>query len=293
MPLLIALLVFLMVVLLLLPPRRVRPPMPQQALPVRRRSGSTLAGRVREAGFPGGQAGFLATTGLACLVLFALAHALLHSPLAALALGSLGFLVPYSRLVQRQQKRRQLVEVQFKEVLTSIAGSLRAGASLQTAIERALADTRRIFAQEREAPIVEELEELVGRLHLGVPVDAALAGWRDHLGTDDAADFVSATVAVKERGGNLAEVMGSVAETIAWKIVARAQIRAMTTEKRNEANLLIAAPVAVLIVLSLTSPTYLAPLLTTTIGQALVLLGFLLDILAFLVTRKILASVDL
>lgn len=292
MPGFIALLVFMLVLFLGLPARLVPPPMPAPAAPpLAPRAG--LGALIAQTPFPGGQAGFMALGAAGCGLILVLVRMLLHSTLIALVLCTLGFIGPYYYLLQRRLKRRQLIEVQFKEVLTSIAGSLRAGASLQTALERALYDTRRIFAQEREAPIIEELEELVGRLHLGVPVDAALAGWRDRLGTDDAADFVSATVTVKERGGNLAEVMAVVAETIAWKIVARARIQAMTTEKRNEANLLIAAPLLVLILLSVVSPTYMAPLLTSTLGQVLMALGFLLNTAAFLVTRKILNGIDL
>lgn len=207
-----------------------------------------------------------------------------------LVLGAAAVGFPWLKLRQLERQHRETLAVQFKEALTSVAYSLKAGASLQTALERALTDLKQIFPGGLKEPIVQEFDELVRQIRLGVPVETALTDWERRLGLEDVSDFVSATLAVKSRGGNLAEVMAMVSETISWKIVAQAQIRALTSEKRSEANMLIAAPSVVLVALSLLSPSYIAPLFNTTGGQVILLVGVLCNLAAFFAVRKALES---
>ncbi len=224
------------------------------------------------------------------VLLAVVAFRLLHNPLAAMVIGGLGMMAAYLRIRQLEQKRRETLALQFKEALTSIAYSLRAGASLPMAMERALLDLKRIFPAGSAEPIVAEFEELVQQLRLGVPTETVLTDWERRVRLEEISDFTAATLAVKTRGGNLAEVMATVGEAISWKIVAQAQIRAMTAEKRSEANLLTAAPTVILVLLWLVAPHYIAPLFTTGGGQTLLLVGLICNVLAFLAVRKILET---
>lgn len=207
----------------------------------------------------------------------------------ALVLGSLAVFYPLMRLRQWEEGRREQLALQFKEALTSITYSLRAGTSLGNALEQALTDLHRIHAGHPE-PIVEEFEGLVRQCRLGVPVEVALAQWADRVGLEDVQDFVSATLIIRRRGGNLSEVIERICETISWKIVAQVQLRALTAEKRSEANILITAPAVVLALLSVLSPHYVKPLFVSAAGQTVLFIGVVCNVLAFFAVRKVLES---
>lgn len=296
MPVIVAIAVFLIVVAVGLRPREagtrqfeaeIKGMVPKQA------TGTGLSARVEQAlrlsavRLTARQA--FVGVALLCVLLVGVAYRMTGNLAVGFVIGAVGVAYPLMRLRQFEQKRRDILALQFKEALTSILYSLRAGASLQTAMERALTDLTRIYPGGAE-PIVLEFRELAQQLRLGMPVENVLTEWADRIQMEEVADFVSATLAVKSRGGNLAEVMATISETITWKIVAQAQIRAMTAEKRAEANMLTFVPPVVLVALSFLSPHYIAPLFDSGAGQIVLLIGVICNVLAFLAVRKVLES---
>lgn len=291
-----ALMVFLIVLLLGLSAGKGRTRLgfaaPAAEQPAARTSPSTIALErwIQRLGIRVTAQQFLAFAGLGVLALVLMVYRLIGSIPIALVIGGAVVAFGKSKLNEYEEKRRQNLTVQFKEALTAITFSLRAGASLQTAIEQALKDLQRLYPAGKSEPIVEEFTMLVQQIRLGVPVETALTEWEQAMGIESISDFVAGTLAVKARGGNLAEVMTTISETISWKIVAQAQIRAITAEKRSDANLLTAVPVLVLIALTVFSPAYIAPLFETKAGQNILLIGVILNVLAFFATRKVLET---
>lgn len=226
--------------------------------------------------------------GLLGLLGFLLAHRFFGNASVALLVGGLCAGYPYMELQRVEQKRKAKLALQFKDALASIASSLRAGASLHTAVQRAYADLRQIYPAGAREPVVQAVGMLVRQLELGLSVEAVLADSAQAMAVDEISDFVAATLAVKRRGGNLADVMETISESINMKIRGQAQLRALTAEKRSEANLLLVLPAAILVVLTALSPAYMEPLFQTAIGQKLLFLGILLNSLAFLAVRKVL-----
>lgn len=266
---------------------------PEKMNPTPKPAASSLGGRLeRVLHLSGVRLGarqvIIAMSVVSLAILVAIYRAVGSLPVA-LVLSSMGIAYPYLLLTQFERKRRDTLGVQFKEALNSIAYSLKAGASLQRSFERAVVDLRRVFPG-GTAPIIQELEEIVRQLHLGSPVETVLTEWAERVQLEEVSDFVAATVAVKTRGGNLAEVMAVISSAINWKIEANAQIRAITAEKRSEANLLTAMPSVVLALLWLLSRHYLEPLFQPGLGQGLLLVGIVLNIAAFFAVRKVLTS---
>lgn len=209
----------------------------------------------------------------------------------SLIVGGLLLLVifPYRRLLIQalRRKRKDLLNLQFKDALYAIAASLRAGASLPTAVERSYDDLQRLLRGQPHQPMVEELRYILREMQFGGSVEDALVRFRDRVDLEDVTNFVNATLLCKTRGGNLAVVIATIAQIIGDKVTVKRQVQVLTAGKRMEANLLTSVPPILVGTLAMTSPDYMAPLFTTLLGQLLALLGVVLLVAAYVIGRKV------
>jgi tight adherence protein B len=178
---------------------------------------------------------------------------------------------PLIAIDQAVDKRRRRFEEQLPDILTMIAGSLRGGWGIQQAIGLA--------AQEAAAPAGPELKRVETETRLGMALERSLQLMADRMGSPDFHAAVGAIAVQREVGGNLAQVLDLVAKTVREREAMRRQIKALTSEGRLSAWILIALPFFVLAILLVTSPAYLVPLFMTPAGIALLTLGVLLMII--------------
>jgi tight adherence protein B len=197
-------------------------------------------------------------------------------------------LYPFTLERTLKRKRQELLGAQFGIALRAMAASLRAGASLRTAVERAVPDLERMLAGQPHKPIVAELEQVERDMSLGFSLEEALVRFRDRVNSEDVRDFVGAVLLCRVRGGNAALVMASIAEIIEDKIAVRHQITTLTAGKRMEGNMITFAPPVLIGVLTLTSPGYLAPLYERLAGQVMLLVGTACLVSAYVISRRLL-----
>jgi tight adherence protein B len=88
-------------------------------------------------------------------------------------------------------------------------------------------------------------------------------------------------------GGNLSEILSSVARTIRERRELRGHLMALTAQQRLSALFVAGVPVFMAVFLSLTSWQFMRPLWTTTTGNTLLGIGIILDMLGFLVMRRL------
>ena len=200
---------------------------------------------------------------LASLLGFVLVSALTQSfvwGLVTAAVLSLGSLMFVNNVASRQRKK---FEAQLPDTLNLIATSLRAGYSLLQALEA--------VGQESPDPTRREFGRAIAEIRLGKPIDKSLD---DIAARMESRDFEWAVLAIeiqREVGGNLAEVLQTTAETMIQRNRLRREMKALTAEGRLSAIVLSLLPVGVFIFISLSNPSYMEPLLSSTIG--LVILG--------------------
>jgi len=230
----------------------------------------------------------LGLTAVAGVVLAGCALALFRSWTIALVLLVAAPLYPQAVERSLRTRRRDLLTVQFGLALQAMAASLRAGASLRTAVERATADLERMLAGQPLRPMVVELERVVRDMQMGFSLEEALIRFRDRLGLEDVTDFVGAVLLCRVRGGNVAVVMASIAEIIQDKITVRQQIQTLTAGKRMEGNMIIFAPPVMVVLLGFTAPGYLTPLYERLTGQVMLIVGIGLLVAAYLIGRRLL-----
>jgi tight adherence protein B len=262
-----------------------------QRIPILNRFSQAAEEEVRRRGLLSGvnsaleQANVPMTPGEAVLAMFGLAAvggvfmAIFSSPLAgvitfAVLLLLFVFLINYAG--GRERKR---FEKQLPDTLTLLSTSLRAGYSLLQAIEA--------VSQEAPDPTAREFSRAVAESRLGRSVPDTLQGI---VSRTQSKDFEWATMAIeiqREVGGNLAEVLQTVADTMLARNRLKGEIRALTAEGRISAIVLGSLPFALATFLWFNNREYLQPLLDATMGRVALVAGLVLMAGGILWLRKI------
>jgi tight adherence protein B len=205
--------------------------------------------------------------------------AILNSPLWGMVTFGvllLGFVFLVRWAGNREVKK---FEKQLPDTLTLLSTSLRAGYSLLQAIEA--------VAAEAPDPTAREFSRAVVESRLGRSVPEALQGIVDRTGSKD---FEWATMAIeiqREAGGNLAEVLQTVADTMLARNRLKGEIRALTAEGRISAIVLGSLPFALGAFLWFNNRDYLQPLLDATMGRIALVAGGILMLGGIFWLRKI------
>jgi tight adherence protein B len=186
--------------------------------------------------------------------------------------GALGLLLglvgPWLFLVLRQSRRESKFLSQLPDTLQLLAGSLQAGYSLPQAMDTVVREAR--------APIGTEFNRALIEARLGVPPEEALEGIARRTRSRDFSWIVMAIKIQKDVGGNLAELLGNVAETLRERERLRRQVSALSAEGRLSGIILAGLPVVFTVYLTLVQPGYLEPMVTTRMGLTLLAMGVIL-----------------
>lgn len=167
-------------------------------------------------------------------------------------------------------QRRKRFSDQLAETLQLLAGSLRAGHGLAQAIDT--------VAREAESPTSDEFRRLTIEARMGRDYVDALASLSARVKTEDFRWVVQAIEIQREVGGDLAEVLDTVAGTVRERTRIRRQVSALTAEGRISAWVLMILPVGLGGVMSVANRDYVAPLFTSGTGH--ILLGAAAALLA-------------
>jgi tight adherence protein B len=141
--------------------------------------------------------------------------------------------------------------------------------------------------REGSPPISTEFNRALVESRLGVPVEDALDGIADRMKSVDFAWVVMAIRIQREVGGNLAEVLTTVAATLRERERLRRQVLVLSAEGRLSAWILAGLPVVFALYLVLVRPDYLEPLITTILGWFLIGVGLILLVVGGLWLRKV------
>lgn len=182
-------------------------------------------------------------------------------------------------LSQRIETRRKHFSEQLEGTLQLLSSGLRAGHSLQRAMDSVSRDS--------SSPTAEEFTRVVNEHRLGRDLSDALLGTAERMKSDDLAWTAQAVAIHREVGGNLSEVLDHVGETIRERQQIRRQVATLSSEGRVSALVLMVLPVAIAAVLTVLSPGYLAMFVTTPIGLGLLVLCVILFTLGSLWLRSI------
>ena len=208
---------------------------------------------------------------LASLMTLRATSALLAAPCGAL----LGW--AYLRLAIRR-RRKAFVE-QLGDMLTMVANALRAGFSFMQAFE--------LIAREMDAPVGREVEKVIGEINVGATLEQALENMTRRVQSPDFDLVVTAVLIQRQVGGNLAEILDTISETIQDRVRMRREILALTAQGRLSGVILVLLPIAIAAALTFINADALRPLYEEPMGRVAVAGAVVLEIIGYIVIRRI------
>jgi len=192
---------------------------------------------------------------------------------------AIGIVVPYIYLVIKEGRRKAGFAAQLPDTLTLLAGSIASGYSLPQAIDTVV--------RESDAPMSVELNRAIVEARLGVTMEDALETVALRMESLDFGWVVMAVRIQREVGGNLAEVLTSVAATMRERERLRRQVSVLSAEGRLSAVILGALPLLFTVYLVLVRPEYIGTLTTSPLGIALILGGVFMFVAGTFWLRKV------
>lgn len=179
----------------------------------------------------------------------------------AVLVGSLAAAAPRTMLRTMAERRRRAFADQLEGTLQTIAGSLRSGYGLVQAMST--------VAAEAPSPTADEFNRAVVENRLGRSVEESLSAIASRLDNEDLRWVVEAIAIQHEVGGNLAEVLDTVTDTIRDRNQIRRQVKALSAEGRMSAIILLALPFVIAAFIAMVSPDYLSELTGTMGGRVM------------------------
>jgi tight adherence protein B len=180
----------------------------------------------------------------------------------------------------RHKRRLNKFNANLAQSLGLIAGGLQAGLSLPQAVDTVV--------REGNEPIAGEFKRALIEQRLGIDIADALEGVGDRMESQDFAWVVMAIRIQREVGGNLAEILHTVSDTLREREYLRRQVKALSAEGRMSAWLLGALPIGMFGYMMIANREYVGVLYTTGIGWGiLATAAFLLGLGSFMMAKMV------
>ena len=210
----------------------------------------------------------------------------LQSPLILLLGLFLGFMIPRFWLRRRKSSRLNAFNKQLPDTITLIANALRAGSSFLQAIE--------LVVREARPPINTEFGRVIREVNLGLPFDVALENMVRRVKSEDFELMATAIAIQHQVGGNLAEILDSIAFTIRERVRIKGEINTLTAQQRLSGYVVAGLPIGLAAILFVIAPSFFQPmfdkppdLIGIPVGVILLAVGGVAMFIGFQVIRKI------
>lgn len=213
------------------------------------------------------------------LIGFLLGNALASRIFFALFLSGMGYFIPRVFVLWRRRARLDRIDDQLVDSLRLMSNGLKAGLSLQQALE--------LSVRESKPPIADELARVVKEIHLGRLMDDALRRFAERVPLEDVRIMVDSILTLRETGGNLSETFDVVANTIVERKKVSGKIKSMTAQGMTQGFIMCLMPPGMLLLFSFIDPTYTAPLFNTFLGWIILAIITALDLMGLWLMIKL------
>lgn len=218
---------------------------------------------------------------VAMLLLPVFVYMLTGNPVFAVVALIVTFVLPKYYVRMLRTRRFKTLEKQLPDALLMITGAMSAGASVNIAIES--------MVKEQRPPIAQEFELLLRELRIGVDYDTALKNMEKRNPIPDFALVISALRISREVGGNLAEILNSLASTLREKQTMEGKIESLTAQGKVQGVVMTGLPLLVMFGLTQIEPVAMAPLFSTWMGWLTLTIIAIMEIMGYFFIRKITA----
>jgi len=210
----------------------------------------------------------------------------LGSPIAWVLGVVVGYWVPRFWLNRRKAKRLKAFNSGLADTITLLANSLRAGSSFLQSVE--------MVVREAQPPISTEFARVIREVNLGLPLEDALSNLQRRVKSEDL-DLMTTAISIQHSvGGNLAEILDTIAFTIRERVRIKGEIKTLTAQQRMSGYVVGFLPVALVLIMSVIAPTFMSPmfqkppeLLGLPAGLFILGLGGIMMLIGFVLIRRI------
>jgi tight adherence protein B len=194
--------------------------------------------------------------------------------LAALVVAGAFLLVSF-----RRGRRESDFADQLDDIVSLLGTNLRAGHSLLQSLDG--------LAQEVDEPAQSEMTRVVNQVRVGRDLGPVMEESADRMHSDDFRWVAQAVAIHRQVGGNLADVLDTVGDTIRERNQIRRQVKALSAEGKLSAYVLMALPILVTLALSVLNPEYVGRLTESALGYAMIASACVLLTVGGLLLRKV------
>jgi tight adherence protein B len=219
-----------------------------------------LQARLYQAGMRLKPAGFIRNSIILGLGLFALCFFLQVELIYCLIFGLAGgYLLPRMYMNRRRKKFQNQFLDELPNAVEAIVRGVKSGLPLN--------DSMRLVAKEAKEPIKSEFQKVIDQQSVGKSIQEAVLVLYDRVPLPEVNFFVVVITVQGQAGGNLSEALGNLARVLRNRKKMKLKVKAMSSEAKASAGIIGSLPIIVAILVSLTTPTYLLPLVETQVGQ--------------------------
>ncbi len=218
---------------------------------------------------------------IAIFLMPALVWFLLGDPITTIAVFCMIAFMPTLIYQNMRKKRLRRFEEQLPDGLIMLSGAMRAGASLNIALESLI--------KEQPAPLSQEFELFMREQRIGTDFDVSLQHMEKRLPIQDFAMLSSAMRINREIGGNLAEIMESLGDTLRRKHQMEGKIESLTAQGKLQGIVMTGLPVLLAGLLYLLEPASMEKLWTTTVGWIVLGVIIFMEVMGYIMIQKITA----
>jgi tight adherence protein B len=220
------------------------------------------------------------------MVILSVAMPGLRNPIVLLVGGFIGFMLPRFYLGRRKASRINAFNKQLPDTITLIANALRAGSSFLQAIE--------LVVREARPPISTEFGRVIREVNLGLAFDTALENMVRRVRSDDL-ELMATAIAIQHTvGGNLAEILDSIAFTIRERVRIKGEIRTLTAQQRMSGYVVALLPIGLAGFLFVAAPQFMSPMFDNRVsilglpgGLIILFVGGFMMFIGFMIIRRI------
>ncbi len=221
----------------------------------------------------------LLSSAVLAMLTFALFSVYLMMPLIGIIFAGLTAWLPIAWLRWMRARRMLKFEEQFPEAMDLLARALRAGHALTTGLS--------MVADEMRDPIGPEFRQLYDEQNFGLPLPQALKNFAERIPSLDAKFFVTAVLTQRDAGGNLSEVLDTLASIIRDRFRVKRQVRVISAHGRITGWVLSALPTSLGLFFAATSPQKYFEFVQDPLGMRMVVGALLLQVVGVFIIKKI------
>lgn len=217
---------------------------------------------------------------LILLVVFALLGVMLfNNILMTIVMAVIGWVIPLFILNRKIGKRLKALNNQLGDTIAILSNAMKAGHSFFQAVDS--------VSRELKGPVVDEFSKLQKEISLGVETETALENMVNRVGSDDLELMVTAILIQRQIGGNLAEILDNISETIRQRIRAKGEIRTLTAQGRISGWVISLLPFFMVAVVLMINPEQMYTLISNPIGIIMIVMAFVMELMGIMFVRKI------